>query len=339
MELTVCPSIPKRLVGGTRALRLIEKKAYAVSSSGWQFPTIFHEKWWLDAASGGTIKIAEVEQGGRAVGRLPYLPSSRFGLTVIRPPALTYFLGPAVDEGTGNANTRFLRRLGITRELIGKLPAADSRYIKCHGAVPDVIAFQELGFRTHVQFTHEIVPGPADELWSRFRDKTRNVIRRAQEQFSIRELLDPEEFMRMYTSNLALKGEMNTIDPARCDTLLRACLERGRGRILTAVDQQRRMVAANFCVWDAHSCFYLLSSRTPDAGNGAVSLLLWEAIQQAVRRGLIFDFAGLGGTGSVLFYSGFGATIQPRYVAVQSRLPWKILARLRRSLSGENCFF
>src|SRR5260370_19502090 len=74
-------------------------------------PTIFHEDWWLKIATGGKFAIAEVKDAGRTVGRLPYCVTSRFGMKMIRMPALTYFLGPAVDEGVGNPTTRFLKRL------------------------------------------------------------------------------------------------------------------------------------------------------------------------------------------------------------------------------------
>jgi hypothetical protein len=33
-------------------------------------PTIFHEDWWLEAATGGRFEVAEVAAGGRVVGRL-----------------------------------------------------------------------------------------------------------------------------------------------------------------------------------------------------------------------------------------------------------------------------
>src|SRR5216684_5954936 len=265
-------------------------------------PTIFHEEWWLDAATGGNFDVAEANAGGRVIGRLPFHMTKRFGLKMIRIPGLTYFLGPAIDEGEGSSNTRFLKRLEITRELIEKLPPAPWQYVKCHGGVTDVIAFQELGFRTYVQFTHEIAPGPVEDLWQQMRNKTRNVVRRADERLSIRELTDPLEFAHLYERNLALRGLDNGIDSTVCRKIVSASLERQRGRILAAHDKDNQIVAANFCVWDEVSSFYLLSTRGANSGNGASSLLLWEAIKDSARRRLVFDFAGLGGKGSVLFY-------------------------------------
>jgi len=144
----------------------------ALSNSGLA-PTIFHEDWWLDAATNGQYEVAEVASGGSVLGRLPYRVTSRFGMKWCAAPELTYFLGPAVDEGTGNVYTRFMRKMEITitRDLIRKLPRASFTQIKCHGGVNDVIAFQTEGMQTTVRFTYEIRPKQPDELWDNIYNK------------------------------------------------------------------------------------------------------------------------------------------------------------------------
>jgi hypothetical protein len=302
-------------------------------------PTIFHEDWWLEAATGGPFEIAEVIAGGRMVGRLPFHRTKRFGLSIIRMPQLTYFLGPAVDEGEGSPNTRFLKRLEITRELLELLPRVSWQYVKCHGGVTEVIAFQGLGFRTYVQFTHELAPHPVSVLWQQMRNKTRNVIRRAEERFSVTELADPFEFLRFYERNLESKEQINGLDLRLCREILSASLDRRRGRILAARDRKNRIVAANFCVWDATSSFYLMSTRSQGSGNGATSLLIWEAIKNSAIRGLIFDFAGLGSRGSILLYSGFGACVGARYVALRARPMARMVYELNNLFASENYFY
>jgi hypothetical protein len=302
-------------------------------------PTIFHEEWWLDAATGGTFEVAEVKAGGRTVGRLPFHRTKRLGMKLIRMPALTYFLGPVIEEGDGSPNTRFLKRLEITRELLEKLPRAAWQYVKCHRGTPDVIGFQEAGFRTYVQFTHEIAPDSVDILWQQMRNKTRNVIRKAQEHFSAAEMSDPSEFVRLYEGNLKAKGIENDIDGNVCRNIISASLERQRGRIVAARNEKNEIVAANFCVWDETSSFYLLSTRCDDSGNSAISLLLWEAIKESSRRGLTFDFAGLGNKGSVLLYSGFGGAICSRFVAVRASRLARAINELKFLFAPESRFY
>jgi hypothetical protein len=302
-------------------------------------PTIFHEDWWLEIATGGRFAIAEVKDAGRTVGRLPYCVTSRFGMKMIRMPALTYFLGPAVDEGVGNPTTRSLRRLEITREMLGQLPRTAWQYVKCHRRIPDVIAFQELGFRAYVQFTHEIAPNPVAVLWQQMRSKTRNAIRRATELFSVTEMTDAAEFMRLFATNLEAKGLKIDIDVPLCQKIIASALGRNRGAILAARDENNQLVAANVCVWDELSYYYLLSTRCDGAGNGAISLLLWEAIKESSRKGLLFDFAGLGNAGSVRLYSGFGGSVSGRYTAVRSTRLARLLNEVKFLFAPENPFY
>ena len=302
-------------------------------------PSIFHETWWLDAATGGDFDVVEVTAGARTVGRLPVCLRSRFRLRELRMPVMTPFLGPAVDEGAGSANNRFLKRHDITLELIDKLPRASSQYIKCHRGVREVIAFQERRFRTYVQFTHEIQAEAEPSLWEHMRDKTRNVIRRAEEQLSVRHISDPSEFMSLYERNLAERGLRNELDSSRCRQVIAASLERGRGEILAACNGQGHIAAANFCVWDDTATFYLLSTRAGDAGNGATSLLIWEAIKTSASRGLLFDLAGLGNQGSVLLYSGFGGTVSSRFVALRTTLGRRLLSETKALLRPDSYFY
>jgi hypothetical protein len=302
-------------------------------------PTVFHEEWWLDAATGGRYSIAEVQAGNKTVGRLPYLVRSRFGLKGIWTPPVTYFLGPGLDEGEGSPNNRFLKRMDITRELIAKLPKSSWECIRCHAGIKDMIAFQEQRFRTYVQFTHEISPAPTELLWQQLRNKTRNVIRRAREQMTIEEIGDPEEFIRAHKNNLAAEGESDSLDMDACRKVLTSALAHKQGRIIASRDAEGKITAANFCAWDNATSYYVLSTRSRDAGNGATSLLIWEAIQQAVSRGLTFDFAGLGTKGSVLLYSGFGATVAPRFVALRSSGFARLIADARALLTNEFYFF
>jgi Acetyltransferase (GNAT) domain len=302
-------------------------------------PTIFHEPWWLDAATGGNFEVVEASAGGHAVGRLPFSVTKRCGLKTIRMPHLTYFLGPAIDEGKGSPNARFLRRLSITRELLAKLPHASWQYMKCYGGTTDAIAFQELGFRTYVQFTYEIAPVSADVLLRQMRRQTRQNVRKAQEQLEVTEWNDPVAFVRMFERNLELKGLRNGLDGAICQKIVSACLGRRRGRILAARDKENRIVAANFCAWDAISTYYTLTTRCGDSGYTAVTLLLWEAIKESARRGLVFDFGGIGNRGSVMLYSGFGGSLSVRYVAVRASGLARALNDLRCLLAPENCFY
>ena len=302
-------------------------------------PTIFHEDWWLDAATGGDYSFVEARADNKTVGRLPFQLRRRSGLMGIWTPPLTHFLGPGIDDSDGSSISRFLRRLEIARELICRLPQSSWQCIRCHRGTSDVISFQEQSFKTYAQFTLEIAPRPVQDLWQQMRNKTRNVIRRAQEQLRVGELEDADEFARVYEHHLTSRRIRNTLDLSAAKRLVRAALERNRGKILAARNERGEIVAANFCAWDNTSSYYVACTRNEAAGNGATSLLLWEAVQHAAQKGLVFDFAGLGTRGSVLHYAGFGGTVSTRFTAVRATGIGRLVARAKLLLMDEHFLY
>ncbi len=293
-------------------------------------PTVFHTDWWLESVTGpGGWDEAEVFASGRRIGRFPYLHHRMIGgQSLCSMPPLTHFLGPAVDEGRGAACNRALKRAQITRELLDRLPRASGFYHKMHRGVTDTLVFQERGFPTSVQFTFELPPASAPVLWRGLRDKTRNVIRRAQETFEIAEQSDVDAFVFDYERNLARRGEINYYPGPVLRRAVAASLHHRQGHILSARDEAGRSVAAIFCIWDTVSAYYLLTTRDEGAGSGAVALLLWEAICRSAALGLIFDFDGVADDGSRLFFTGFGGTVQPRYIVSKYSLAHRLAGRI-----------
>jgi hypothetical protein len=298
-------------------------------------PTVFHERWWLDAVTGNDWHAAEVRHHGQLVGWMPYALSRRHGFTVSVMPPLTHLLGPIVDEGRGTANTRWLRRLGILQELAGQLPKVALFSQTFHPEVADLTAFQSRGFESFVQFTAEVAPDDEAALWSRLRDKTRNVIRRAQEHCRVETLEDPHEFERFYRSNLERAGERSYFDTGLIAPLFTAARSRHQARILAARAPQGRLIAAVFYVWDRRRVWYFLSTRDPvGSHNGAVSLLVWRGMQMAAHLRATFDFDGIAGEGAARFYGAFGAQFRPRFAVWRRSPPYALFCSAADVLRG-----
>jgi hypothetical protein len=282
-------------------------------------PTIFHEPWWMDIACNGGGREAVVSRGGLVVGRLPYLLSRKMlGLKVVGMPRMAHVLGPAfAPEFAGEKLSHSTKQISITRDLIMQLPKAAHISFRLHGGMTHTLAFAEAGFTSSVDFTVEILPDAPEVMWRAMRDKTRNVIRRAQERLTVSELTDLNVFLDFYEKNLSVKHAANHYDRAVCYDLMTECLRRGAGRILTATGPEAEQQAAIFTIWDLRTAYYFMSSRTLDSMNGATSLLIWTAIQHAALRGLTFDMDILHLMNkrltNLLLLTGFGGTLKPRY--------------------------
>jgi hypothetical protein len=300
-------------------------------------PTIFHEPWWLDAVTGSRWAEVEVAHGGQMVGRMPYILRTHLGVRVGDMPPLTHFLGPAIDDGDGKPNTRLLRHIDITRELIGKLPRLQQFYAKCHKNTAEVVAFQEARFHTAVQFTHEIAPQPIDAVWTGLRDKGRNGIRLAADMFTIDTALEPGAFLAFYLRNLEARSKTNHLDMTALLRVLTACLDGNRGRILAARDGGGAGLAA-IVIWDSSTYYYYNATRALDAHRGAVGLLQWEAIADAMSRGLTFDFDGAPNEGSFRMATNFTANITPRYIVTRQSAPIRLYRALKSAFVRPDYF-
>lgn len=283
-------------------------------------PTIFHEPWWMKLATRDDYGEATVSTGGKMIGRMPYvLTKRRFGLNSIGMPLMSHVLGPALlPEFSWQNFPKNLKQVAITREMIAQLPKAAHVSFRLHGGVTDTLAFGAAGFSTDASFTVEIPPDTPEKLWKAMRDKTRNVIRRAEERLTTGELLDVKQFLDFYEANLRDRAMHNHYDREICEAIIRESIVRDAGRLIVARDPLGNMQAAIFTVWDQQMAYYFMSSRTVDSMNGATSLLIWIAIQEAAKRNLSFDMdifhIKRDALPNMLLITGFGGVVKPRFL-------------------------
>lgn len=316
MSQALMARTPTLSVGGTPAIKLEAKperhKAEPIKPSA----TIFHEPWWLDAASGGSYDEASVMENGAVIARLPYIKLRKFGgQTALIMPTMTHVLGPSIaTDLPGSDVTRALREFSLCAELIKQLPKASHIWFAMHRRVTNTLPFEAAGFELGVRFTSEIAPDSPEAMWRRMRDKTRNVIRRAEENLTVETIEDAAVFFDFYRRNLQNRGLVNAYDLDRCRDVMQAAIDRHRGRAIAAVDAKGEAQAAIFTVWDDTAEYYLMSTHVPKSGNGATSLLLWHAIQAAAAEGRVFDMDGVHSHTNRLLITGFGGTLRPRYL-------------------------
>ena len=299
---------------------------------------LFHEHWWLDATTNGLFQEATVESGGHIVGRLPYLLTKRMGFTYCRMPPFTHVLGPVVDAGPGKPQTQLLKRLSILRQLIEQLPPSDVFIHALDYTFIDGLAFQELGFEITPQYTF-VVDCTKDEetLWKGMHFKTRQHIRRAQENLSVTEIDDPNHFIDFYLGNLQNRGLRNDIEFATFPEVFRQSRQRDSGEVLCARRPDGTPAAMVFLVWGYGTMYYTLSTRAGDAcDNGSINLLIWSAMQRAHSRGLQFDLDGVSSNGTARFLSGFNGAPKLRFVVKRTSTVYGAMLTAKRRLFGQH---
>lgn len=308
-----------------------------MNAANWDnvYRTVFQQKWWLDCVTGGHYGEVAVRSDNVIQGWLPYVTRRRWGYLVSEMPFLTHTLGPVILPGAGSPTSEFLRHNAITRELLEQLPKlAHFRQVlspEDNGA----LGFIECGCHMKVQFTFIVDCTDSAHIWKRMRDKTRNLIRRSEEKNTVQHEADAEEFLRFYADNCRQRNEMNRYEDPRTRRLLEQSIERDQGRIYLARDRATGAASAGIAVvWDSRYMYFLMSTRHINADSGAVSLLLWNAMQEAQRRSLSFDFDGVSTSGTYRFLSGFGGTLARRHVAEKFNPVYHALDKIRAKFYG-----
>jgi lipid II:glycine glycyltransferase (peptidoglycan interpeptide bridge formation enzyme) len=238
------------------------------------------------------------------------------------------------------------RRLSITRSLVDKLPA-HSFFLQHLDpslddglASADVLAFQECKFYTAPQYTFKVdCRLSPDELWAAMNQKTRQPIRRAEEQFSVRSIDDSGSFIDFYIENSRAVGQANRLDFKTFPALFSECRARDCGLILGAFDHDATPVAMTYLVWGHGTMCYLLSTRSQTSGYGAVSLLLWSAMREANRRGLFLDLDGVYSSGTARFLSSFGGQIKTRITIRKTHPAYHAVQFMKRRYSRDDTQF
>jgi hypothetical protein len=171
--------------------------------------SLFHEYWWLEAATGGHFSEVEVTRGDYLAGRLPFVMSRQKGFRTLGMPTFTHLLGPFVSSGDGKRQTRIMNRLATVGSLIEQLPRFDffkqaiDPSVDDGLALIDGLAFQRHGFKVGHQYSFEIdCRVKLDILLAGMHFKVRQHIRRAEEQSSVETIDDPERFVSFYIDNL-----------------------------------------------------------------------------------------------------------------------------------------
>ena len=293
--------------------------------------SIFHEDWWLDALAPGRWREVTCLRGGRVAGYLRFVECRKGGLTICGMPPITRFLGPVVTLQRGKTQARTRATHSIITELLEQVARYNHVEMTVDAGFVDLTPFLAAGYdvKVHPTFLLNCTWRPED-LWAGLRDKTKNVIRRARECLTVRDIDDVNLFVSFYKKNL--EGAESYFDLSFMTPAYAAAHARQRGKIVAAVDSSGVVQAMVFFIWDDKYFHYFLSTRDRNVAHlGAVSLLLWTGIELAHSHGLWFDFdGGIVNDARYKFMVAFGGEVANRFDIVRSTPLYQVQHTIRR---------
>lgn len=275
--------------------------------------SIFEQPWWLDAVAPGSWNAAEIEKDGKVIARLPYIKSKRQGFRLLGMPEYTQTLGYWIED-TGAKNTRkYARSKDLITELIDQLPKGYNVDLYLDHSCDFLFPFKWKGYSINMAYSYRLEDIHDTEiLWSGLADNIRREIKKAQKIVVVEDNHPIDDLIRMQGKTFERQGRNQHGSDELIRRIDKALLEHDARRLLCAVDEDGKIHAASYFVYDANCCYYLIGGGDPELRtSGASSLLMWEGIKFASTVSKSFDFEGSMIEPIERFFRAFGGTPTP----------------------------
>jgi len=270
---------------------------------------LFLQPWWLDVVC-REWDAAVARKGEEITGIWAYPVENKMGVSLMRTPMLTPYLGPHVfypaDLKESKADSFEYETVA---ELMKQLPEAKVWHLAIQPGMKQAGIFKQYQLRAEVQQTFLLALAENEEtLFANIRESARRNIRGAEKEIVIAE--DKECLEQLYAfqkNTLGNKGKQLAYTHGDLKKIMDACIAQNASALWVAKNGAT-IEAIVWQVWDNARSYYLMGGQNPDTNSyKAMSLLLWHAIRESKKRGhATFDLEGSMDEGVERFFRNFG---------------------------------
>lgn len=275
--------------------RLCEQEILPLHAQAW---------WWEKASAGKEWDAVIIEDvAGHITAAMPYHLVRRWGMHAVLMPVHTqYHSVYTAPDAPPDIYARLVQAFGETCRKI------HAGWIQLQGFYPAPLldAFRADGFTVTERVTYRVDAVPArEEMTALFSENKRRQLHKAVNLHA--EDLTVDAFYRFHCKCMEAQGKRIDYSASWAESVLTEAVKRGQGRLTAAQDADGRTLAAMFLAWDNAQCYYLLPSYDPAFKNsGATAWLTAQALEEAHRKGLLFDFEGSMTPSIASSYKQFG---------------------------------
>ncbi len=289
---------------------------------------LFLQDWWLDVVC-PAWDAAIVYNGDAVAGVWPYNAEQKAGVSIIRTPLLTPYIGPYIffpHDLKESKKDNF--EYEATAALLEKLPAAKVWNIALWPGSRQVGLFTRAGLNVQPRQTF-LMPLQEEEanIFSRLNEDYRRNIRKAEKDIQVTEEPENMHILASYLKSTLRRKEVNMhYSTQLMQQLFDVCRAHNAGTLWTA-RRGTEIQAVLWHVWDKEKAYYLAGSRNPAVKDSrAMTALIWHAIKEANKAGKkTFDFEGSMDAGVEKFFRNFGAERELYLVVAKNdSLLWKV---------------
>jgi len=289
---------------------------------------LFMQPWWLDAVC-ENWDVAIAKKGDEITGAWAYPIESKIGVSILRNPVLTPYLGPHVfyPADVKESNLDNFEHETVS-ELIKQLPKTKVWHLAIQPGMKQVGLFKQHKLRPQAQQTFLLELKDSEEtLLANMKDTTRRNIRMAEKEVTITNsasyLKDMYKFQK---ATLSKKGVSVPYSLKDLERIMKAC-EKNNAATLWIAKSDKKIQAMVWQVWDDNCSYYFMGGQNPETNSyKAMSLLLWHTIKEAKKRGhTTFDLEGSMDEGVERFFRNFGGE-RALYIVLHKNdsILWKI---------------
>ncbi|HTN45990.1 MAG TPA: GNAT family N-acetyltransferase [Flavipsychrobacter sp.] len=310
------------------------KARYLEIAAAYSLP-VFFQPWWLDSVveEWGAVFV-EDEKGVQAVW--VYAIEKKLGITLVRNPQLTPYLGPFFfhPENLSLAK-RLLREEKLFSELYEQLPSWSFMDVMTVPSFENFLVFHHRGFSHSQRLTYYVdLSQEKRAILDNIHSKQRYAIRQAEKEL---QLVDAHpftgQFYDFHRETFESKGRHYPYSKSLLENIITTAGERNQSYFKAVVTRNNEVAGIAFCVYDKQIMYLLLTATNKKARhNGAVALLIKEAFLYAKDAGIrFFDFEGSMDKGIEQFFRSFGGE-RKTYLHVRKNNSkiWKFREWLRK---------
>ncbi len=276
---------------------------------------VFSRDWWLDAVCGNDWDVLIKEKNGKVYAAMPlYIPCKH----VVSMPHYTQTMGVWFAAGAADLKYSSLleQRQAVCKSFIEKLKPYKSFLQNFGCEFTDWLSFYWEGYSQTTRYTyilHNIKD--TDRLLLNMSQQTRRNIKNAEGYpITVHRGVTPADFLKIQRLAFERQKKKNTQSSEILRSIIDAARERGQGDIFGGYDDEGRLHAVAFIVWQNSSAYYIAGGGDPAVRfSGAHSLVLWNAIKYVSQYTDTFDFEGSMIPGVERFFREFGAVQTPYF--------------------------
>lgn len=275
--------------------------------------------WWMDAVCGiNKWDVLIFEKEKKIIAVWVYHFVKKLGFRVIIQPQLTQMNGIWIDRPNNLSKNEMISfENEAMQNLLLQLHKTKFSYFdqNFHYSFTNWLPFYWEGYKQTTRYTYQItdISNP-NKCFQDFKASKKSHINKAKKSISIDFELSGEEFYINLQQNLKALGHKVYYNKELFLRIYNASKLRNQSCIISAFDNQKRLHAALFIVWDEYCAYNLISTINPEfRSSGATSLLFYEAIKQMSSKTQIFDFEGSMSKNIEKSFREFGAIQVPYF--------------------------